>query len=85
MLHEKTETHAVISSADSIPGNWGSYRRIGLVELDGSGITPCMISARAKGCKRVIQTWDRLNDGKTESCRFQKTLAHVLELLSEMS
>ena len=85
MIHAKTETHAVISSTDSIPGNWGSNRRIGLVELDGSGITPCMISARAKGCKRVIQTWDRLNDGKTESCRFQKTLAHVLELLSEVS
>ncbi len=85
MLHEKTETHAVISSADSIPGDWGSYRRIGLVELDGSGKTPCMISARARGCKRVIQTWDRLNNGKTENCKFQKTLAYALELLSEMS
>ena len=85
MLHEKTETHAVISSADSIPGDWGSYRRIGLVELDESGKIPCMISARARGCRRVVRTWDRLNNGKTENCKFRKTLAHALELLSEMN
>ena len=76
---------AIISSSDSAPGGFGEYRRIALVELDKSvDKIPTMITQRARGCSRVIETWERLNVGKTNRCAYQRSLADALDRLDEM-
>lgn len=76
---------AIISSADTSPSGFGEYRRIGLVELDKSvDKIPTMITQRARGCSRVIETWERLNVGKTNRCAYQRALADALDRLDEM-
>ena len=75
---------AIISSADTSPG-FGEYRRIGLVELDKSVDTiPVMISQRARGSSRVIETWERLHVGKTNRCAYQRALVDALDRLDEI-
>ena len=41
----------------------GIYRRVGLIETDGSGIRPKMISKHARHVVRVVRTWERCHAG----------------------
>lgn len=66
----------VMSSAACMPAScWGRYRKIAVVELDGTTDYPKMISIRARGVKRVVRVWDRLFHGKTDACAFGVALS----------
>jgi len=40
-----------------------SYRKLAVVELDGTVDEPKMISTRARGVKRIVVIWPRLHKG----------------------
>lgn len=59
--------YIVLTAAAKMPSScWGRYRRVAVVELDGTGVKPAMISERAKGVRRIVKTWERLHVGKTD-------------------
>lgn len=65
-----TPRFIVVERAARMPSScWGRYVRIGVVEVEpGFEGEPKMLSDRARGVKRVVETWERLNVGKTERC-----------------
>lgn len=48
----------------------GSYRRIAVVELDGTVDEPRMISERARGVKRIVKVWERVHKGMSKGIYF---------------
>jgi hypothetical protein len=59
----------------------GTYRRIAVVETDlPDGEKPKMISDHAKGVVRIVETWERLNCGKTERSAYARAL-HEAEVM----
>lgn len=61
------------------------YRRVALVETDGSGIWPKMISSHARGIKRVVETWEKLSVGSTSRCAYQQALAAANEMAQKLT
>lgn len=51
-----TNKYIIMTARAQMPNFYGStnYLRVALVELDGSGIQPAMISQRAKGIKSIV-------------------------------
>ena len=75
----KTE-FVVMSSCAHMPNScWGTYRRVALVEVV-AGAKPKMISDRARGVVRVVQTWERLSVGSTARCAYRRALAEAEQL-----
>jgi len=61
-----TPKYVVKVSAARMPAScWGRYVRVGVMEMAASAPAPAMLSARAKGCRRVVETWERLHVGRT--------------------
>lgn len=60
----------VVEKAARMPSScWGRYVRIGVVEVEpGFEGEPKMLSDRALGVKRIVETWERRHVGKTERC-----------------
>ena len=81
------EKFIVMSAAACMPGScWGIYKRVAVVELDPEFVgTPKMISAHARGCKKVVRTWERRNVGLTERCAYQKALAEAQALANSLN
>lgn len=66
--------YVVKASAAKMPNTCkGIYKRIGLMKVE-KGVTPTMISTHSKGVIEVVETWEKLNVGKTEKCAFAKAL-----------
>lgn len=56
---------------------WGQYRRCGVVIVDTDQLPegesePRMLSIRARGVLRVVETWEDLNVGVTDRCAFAR-------------
>jgi hypothetical protein len=66
----------VQTAAASMPSSCkGRYRRVAILEVEdayANGVR--MISTRAKGVIRVVQTWEKLNVGTTERGAYQRAL-----------
>ncbi len=78
-------THIVLSSSARMPSScWGSYARVAVVEAE-VGAEPKMISERARGVVRIIETWERLHIGKTKRCAHQRALAEAHALADELN
>ncbi|KKK51099.1 hypothetical protein LCGC14_3118380 [marine sediment metagenome] len=63
----------VQTAAASMPNNcWGRYGRVAVIELDATwpGDQVAMISERARGCRRVIATWENLFHGSSDRCAY---------------
>ena len=58
--------HIVMTSTAKMPNScWGKYLRHAVVELEpGFEGTPAMISERARGVARIVETWERCHEGK---------------------
>ncbi len=57
-----------------------------MVELEpGYEGYPAMISARARGIKRVVGTWERLHCGKTDRCAYGRAYREAEALVSELA
>ena len=63
------------------------YRRVAVLEVDPSVTTrPRMISARAKGVVRIVETWERLSapPGSTRSA-FARALSEAEALAADLN
>jgi len=81
---------AVLDKSAHMPSScWGRYRRVGVVEVDPSiipdDVLPPMLSTRAKGVIRIVETWERLNHGKTERCAYRVALAEAEALAADLN
>ena len=77
---ETTSTrYIVMDAAAAMPGSCkGRYRRVAVIEIEaGFAGEPKMISERARGVARIVATWERLSDGRTERCAFSRALAEA--------
>jgi len=80
-------TYKVMTASTTPSSNcWGTYRRVGIVELEpGYNGVPKMISERAKGVVRVVETWENLNVGITDRCAYRRALATAQEIVDELN
>jgi len=83
--------YVVMDASAHMPRScWGRYRRVAVVEVDPDALpegalAPAMISERARGCVRVVETWERLNVGKTGRCAYARALAEAEALAAELN
>lgn len=72
-------SHYIVQTAAACMPNscWGTYRRVALLEVKDGVESVAMISSRARGVVRVVQTWERLNVGKTERCAYERALTEA--------
>ena len=79
--------YLVMMKSARVPGNYkGEYVRVGVVELeDGFEGEPKMLTERAKGIKRIVKTWERLNKGKTRRCAAAIALKQAQDLAVKLT
>lgn len=77
----------VMVSAASMPTTcWGVYKRVAVVEVDDVNKMPAMISERARGLRRIVQTWERVSwRGGTPRSVSYKTLVEAYKLADELN
>jgi hypothetical protein len=77
----------VMTAAARMPSScWGRYGRIAVVEVeDDFDGRPAMISDRARGVVRVVETWERRRVGKTDRCAFRRALAEAEALCASLN
>lgn len=82
--------YIVMHASAKMPSScWGTYRRVAVVELTDEyateGKLPTMISARAIGVERLVETWEKRHVGKTERCAFRVALREAEEMADELN
>lgn len=60
------------------------YRHVAVMEVDPDTV-PSMISPRARGVRRIIQTWDRCHVGQTDRCAYRVALAEATALAERLN
>lgn len=80
-------THFIVQTAAATPAVkcWGIYRRVAVLEVEQPLLSVKMISPRARGCVRVVKTWENCNVGTTERCAYNRALAEARELAKELN
>ena len=70
-------THFIVQTATAHmpPSVKHLYRRVAILEVDEGVEHVSMISARARGCHRVVALWDRLHVGATGQSAYRRTVA----------
>ena len=59
---------------------WGRYARVGVVIVDRDIVPegePAMLSKRARGVVRVVETWEACHVGTTERCASARAFAEA--------
>jgi len=91
-MSDTMERFIVMDARASMPSScFGgtNYRRIAVVELDEAyaefNDRPAMISERALGVVRLVETWERLHVGKTARGAFQVAMLEAIELCAELN
>ena len=81
-----TTRYIVMTAAAKVSGaaKKGNYKRIAVVQAEGDTV-PAMISERAKGLVRIVQTWERLSVGKTARCAYAVALVEANALAASMT
>lgn len=81
-----TERHYIIQCASAqMPSTcWGRYRRIAVLEVEPGIDRVSMISERARGCIRVVRTWERLHCGKTERDAYSRAWREAEQLIEQL-
>ena len=75
----------VMTAAAHMPNSVKArYRRVAVVETDGTAY-PKMISERAKGVKRIVETWERCNVGRNKRSAYARALAEASELCDRLN
>ena len=78
--------YIVASSRAKMPTTcWGRYRRVAVLEVEDGVSSVAMISDRARGCVRVVRTWERLYEGTTERCAYRVALSEAWELAEALN
>ena len=81
-----TDRHYIIQCASAqMPSScWGTYRRIAVLEVEPGLDKVSMISERARGCIRVVRTWEKLHCGKTERDAYSRARREAEELIEQL-
>lgn len=80
-------THYIVQTAAAkMPSRCkGTYRRVAVLEVaQGLGFVS-MISERARGCVRVVQTWEKRNVGVTEKSAYRRALKEARTLATALN
>jgi hypothetical protein len=56
----------MVSKAKMPSKCWGRYVRVAVLEVEGD-VSPKMISNRARGVVRIVETWEKRNDAGPKS------------------
>jgi hypothetical protein len=79
-------SYIVQSSAAKMPSKcWGSYRRVAVIEVEAGVTGVAMISERARGVRRIVETWEKLNVGTTSRCAYQRALDEARALAAQLN
>lgn len=79
----------VMEAASATPASWKwsggprGYRKVAVVETDGT--QPKMISERAKGVVRIVKVWDRLFQGTTVRCEYERAIVQAYALADQLN
>ena len=86
-VDSNTPRYIVMSASAKMPGTcWGHYGRIAVIERDlGYEGRIAMISNRARGVKKVVETWENLNIGKTDRCAYSRALRKAEEYAKRLN
>jgi hypothetical protein len=84
---QMSKTHYIVqTAAANMPNScWGRYGRVAVLEVDSGLDSVSMISARARGCRRVVETWERRHIGSTDRSAFFRALAEAEALAAELN
>lgn len=61
------------------------YKRVAVVEVDTISIKPKMISTRARGVKRIVETWERCNVGKAINSAYARAMENAGVLAADLN
>lgn len=80
-------THYIVQAAATTPAAncWGTYKRIAVLEVEAGLTHVAMISPRARGCVRVVATWEKLNVGTTDRCAYRVALKEAREMAEQLN
>lgn len=77
--------YIVMTASAKMPSSCkGNYRRVAVVEVE-KGVIPAMISDRAKGLVRIVETWEGRNVGKTEKSAYWIAMAEAKAMAKRLS
>ena len=81
------KTHFIVQTASaSMPQScWGTYRRVAVLEVPLGVERASMISERAEDVIRIVESWERLNVGKTRRCAYQVALREAYALAKKLN
>lgn len=83
---QKSPRYIVMTASAKMPASVKArYRRVAVVELDGTVDQPAMISPRARGVARVVQTWERQHVGQTARCAYNVAMTEAAALVANLS
>jgi hypothetical protein len=74
-----------VSAAKMPQSCWGRYARIAVLEVEPGVDAASMISERARGVRRIVRTWERLNVGSTDRCAFARAEREAEALVERLS
>jgi hypothetical protein len=78
--------YIVQTAAANMPSScWGTYRRVAVLEVNDGLTRVAMISERARGVKRIVVLYDRLNVGKTDRCAYARALRNAYALTDRLN
>jgi len=78
-------THIVKTARAEMPGScWGRYGRVAVLEVEPDVADVAMISARARGVRRIVRLWDRRHVGGPRSA-FTVALREATALRAELN
>ena len=78
--------YIVMTASAKMPSScWGKYGRVAVVEVEVSAPRPKMISRRARGVVRIVETWERCFIGTTDRCAFYRAVAEAEELAARLN
>ena len=85
-MSETSETKYVVMTASAkMPSScMGRYARVAVVEIV-AGSDPKIISERCKDVVKIVQTWERLNVGKTKKSAYHRALREAETLCAVLN
>lgn len=81
------KTHYIVkeSSAKMPSRCWGRYVRVAVIEVAAGLHDVSMISDRARGVVRIVETWEKCNVGRTERCAASRARTAARALAAELN
>lgn len=64
---------------------WGTYYRVAVLDMTPDAPEPKMISERARGCVRIVRTWEKCRDGSTPKCAVNRAIRGANLLAAELN